>query len=144
MHNPKNDELARYSVSMDARLLEKFDRLIESRGYDNRSEAIRDLIRSALVEEDWAAAASTVAATVTIVYNHHRGNVAERLAELQHHHVGRVVSSTHVHLDNDNCLEVVILRGRSREIRKLAEELVAIKGVVHGKAVWTTEGSDLS
>ena len=137
------DELARFSVSMDSRLLEQFDRLIENRGYENRSEAVRDLIRNALVEEEWAAASQRVAATVTLVYNHHHSGVAERLGDIQHHHVGIVVSATHVHLDNDNCLEVVILRGKSREVRTLAEELVAIKGVVHGKVVSTTEGKHL-
>ena len=137
------NELARYSVSMDARLLEQFDRLIEARGYANRSEAVRDLIRNALVEEEWASASQRVAATVTIVYHHHQSGVVERLGDIQHHHVGIVVSSTHVHLDNDNCLEVVILRGRSREVRALAEELIAIKGVIHGKVALTTEGKDL-
>lgn len=137
------NELARYSVSMDARLLEKFDKLIEERGYENRSEAIRDLIRSALVEEEWASGSQRVAATVTLVYNHHHGNVAERLGHLQHHHLGIVVSATHVHLDNDNCLEVVILRGKSREVRALAQELVALKGVIHGKVVSTTEGTEI-
>lgn len=137
------NELARYSVSMDARLLEKFDKLIEARGYENRSEAIRDLIRNALVEEEWASGSQRVAATVTLVYNHHHSSVAERLGDIQHHHLGIVISATHVHLDNDNCLEVVILRGKCREVRSLAEELIAIKGVVHGKVVSTTEGTEL-
>ena len=137
------EKLARYTVSMDERLLERFDRLIAKKGYANRSEAVRDLIRGALVEEQWARENSKVAATVTLVYDHHAGQVAERLGDLQHHHHGEVVSATHVHLDNDNCLEVVILRGRSRAVRHLAEELVAMKGVKHGKAVFTTEGDDL-
>jgi CopG family nickel-responsive transcriptional regulator len=137
------DKLARYTVSMDERLLEHFDRLIAKKGYANRSEAVRDLIRGALVEEQWARENSKVAATVTLVYNHHAGQVADRLGDLQHHHHAEVVSATHVHLDNDNCLEVVILRGKSRAVRHLAEELVAMKGVKHGKAVFTTEGEDL-
>jgi CopG family transcriptional regulator, nickel-responsive regulator len=137
------NELARFSVSMDSRLLGQFDRLIEARGYENRSEAIRDLVRNALVEEEWASGSERVAATVTLVYSHHHTNVGERLGHIQHHHVGIVVSATHVHLDNDNCLEVVILRGKSREVRALAEELIAIKGVIHGKVVSTTEGRHL-
>lgn len=137
------EELARYTVSMDARLLAKFDELIDKQGYANRSEAIRDLIRDALVEEQWNDANQKVAATVTLVYNHHTGGVAERLGDIQHHACSIIVSSTHVHLDNDNCLEVVILRGKSKAVRTLAEELVALKGVKHGKAVFTTEGSTL-
>lgn len=136
-------ELARFSVSMDSRLSDKFDRLIETRGYANRSEAVRDLIRNALVEEEWAGASQRVAATVTLVYDHHQGGIAERLGDIQHHHVGIVVSATHVHLDNDKCLEVIIMRGRCNEVRHLAEELIAIKGVIHGKVVATTEGKQL-
>lgn len=135
--------VARYTVSMDARLLDKFDALIERKGYANRSEAIRDLIRAQLVEEQWRDATGKVAATVTLVYDHHSRQVADRLADLQHHHHDLVVSATHVHLDNDNCLEVVILRGQARAVRVLAEELIACKGVKHGKAVLTTEGKDI-
>ena len=136
-------ELARYTVSMDERLLEEFDRMIAGKGYANRSEAIRDLIRNALVEEQWAAESGKVAATVTVVYDHHGGNVADRLGHIQHHHHGIVVSATHVHLDNDNCLEVIILRGDIAEVRALATEMTALKGVKHGKAVFTTEGQNL-
>jgi CopG family nickel-responsive transcriptional regulator len=128
---------------MDARLLDKFDALIERKGYANRSEAIRDLIRAQLVEEQWRDATGKVAATVTLVYDHHSRQVADRLADLQHHHHDLVVSATHVHLDNDNCLEVVILRGMARAVRALADELIACKGVKHGKAVLTTEGKDI-
>jgi CopG family nickel-responsive transcriptional regulator len=128
---------------MDARLLDKFDALIERKGYANRSEAIRDLIRAQLVEEQWREATGKVAATVTLVYDHHSRQVADRLADLQHHHHDLVVSATHVHLDNDNCLEVVILRGMARAVRALADELIACKGVKHGKAVLTTEGKDI-
>lgn len=135
--------VARYTVSMDARLLDKFDALIERKGYANRSEAIRDLIRAQLVEEQWREATGKVAATVTLVYDHHSRQVADRLADLQHHHHDLVVSATHVHLDNDNCLEVVILRGLARAVRALADELIACKGVKHGKAVLTTEGKDI-
>ncbi|PKO16765.1 nickel-responsive transcriptional regulator NikR [candidate division BRC1 bacterium HGW-BRC1-1] len=137
------EQLARYTVSMDERLLEEFDRMIAAKGYANRSEAVRDLIRSALVEEQWDNDTGKVAATVTLVYDHHGGNVAERLGHIQHHHHGVVVSATHVHLDNDNCLEVVILRGRIHEVRHLAGEMTAMKGVKHGKVVFTTEGKNL-
>jgi CopG family nickel-responsive transcriptional regulator len=134
---------ARYTVSMDARLLAKFDQLIAKQGYANRSEAIRDLIRAKLVEEQWRDAKGKVAATVTLVYDHHNHQVSERLGDLQHHHTDLVVSATHVHLDNDNCLEVVILRGEAGRVRALADELVASKGVKHGRIVLTTEGRDI-
>ncbi|MCX7018998.1 MAG: nickel-responsive transcriptional regulator NikR [bacterium] len=137
-------EAARYTVSMDGRLLEQFDELIDKRGYANRSEAIRGLIRGALVEEQWSARpAAKVAATITLVYSHHAGGIANQVAHTQHHHCNLVVSSTHVHLDNDNCLEVVIVRGPSARVRKLAEELISLKGIKHGKAVFTTEGKDI-
>jgi len=138
-------EAARYTVSMDARLLEQFDELIDKRGYANRSEAIRSLIRGALVEEEWAASPTAkVAATITLVYPHHSGSIAAQVAHTQHHHHNLVVSSTHVHLDNDNCLEVVIVRGLCSRVTQLAGELISLKGIKHGKAVFTTEGKDIS
>jgi CopG family nickel-responsive transcriptional regulator len=128
---------------MDERLLGKFDAHIVRKGYSNRSEAIRDLIRDSLVEEEWGKAKEKVAATVTLVYDHHASDLSDRLTEIQHHHGGLVVASTHVHLDNDNCLEVVILRGKSKAVRSLSENLIALKGIKHGKAIFTTEGRQL-
>jgi CopG family nickel-responsive transcriptional regulator len=133
----------RFSISMNRELLKKFDHQIGQKGYANRSEAIRDLVRNALVEEDWTHEHEKVAATVTLVYDHHTRELAERLAELQHHHGALVVATTHIHLDNDNCLEVVIVRGAAGAVRRLAELLIAQKGVKHGRAVYTTEGRDL-
>jgi len=133
----------RFSISMNGDLLKKFDELIARKGYPSRSEAIRDLVRHALVEERWARPNEKVAATVTLVYDHHTHELAERLAEIQHHHGSLVVASTHIHLDNDNCLEVAILRGPSGRVRRLAELLVAQKGVKHGRTIYTTEGRDL-
>ncbi len=133
----------RYTVSMDGRLLAKFDALSQKRGYGNRSEAIRDLIRAALVEQQWEDESGKVAATVTLVYDHHSHEVADRLTHMQHHHSNVVVATTHVHLDNNNCLEVVILRGQCKEVRSLAEKLIALKGIKHGKATWTTEGHEI-
>ena len=135
--------VARYTISMDERLLGKFDSHIARKGYSNRSEAIRDLIRDSLVEEEWGKANEKVAATVTLVYDHHASDLSDRLTEIQHHHGGIVVASTHVHLDNDNCLEVVILRGKSKAVRSLSENLIALKGIKHGKVIFTTEGRKL-
>lgn len=133
----------RFSISMKRELLERFDRLIARKGYPNRSEAVRDLVRNALVEEQWDLPDTKVAATVTLVYDHHTRELWERLADIQHHHGSLVVATTHVHLDNDNCLEVVILRGRASRVRRLAELLIAQKGVKHGRVVHTTEGRDV-
>lgn len=135
--------VARYTVSMDARLLKKFDSRIRRQGYANRSEAIRDLIRDSLVEEQWGKTNEKVAATVTLIYNHHTSDLSDRLTEVQHHHGNIVVATTHVHLDNDNCLEVVILRGKAQAVRALSEKLIALKGIKHGKVVFTTEGRQL-
>lgn len=143
-NEPENStSLARYTVSMDGRLLEQFDELITRRGYSNRSEAIRDLIRVALIEEQWTVAPEqNMVATVTLVYDHH-SNVPERLSELQHDYFSIVTSTTHIHLDNHHCLEVVILRGEARQIYQLAEALVTIRGVKHGKAVYSSDGTNL-
>lgn len=136
-------QVERYTVSMDGRLLERFDKVIEEQGYANRSEAIRDLIRSTLVDDEWDKASGKVAATVTLVFDHHTRELFDRLTEVQHHHSKTVVASTHVHLDNDNCLEVIILRGDCEDVKHLAQNLVAMKGIKHGKAVFTTEGKEL-
>ncbi|MBK7494062.1 MAG: nickel-responsive transcriptional regulator NikR [Candidatus Omnitrophica bacterium] len=133
--------MERYTITIPEDLLARYDSLIQSQGYTNRSEAIRDLVRDALIEEEWADASEKVAATVTLVYDHHFAELAHRLTDLQHHHAGLVVVSTHIHLDNDNCLEVIILRGRCGEVRALAEKMIALRGVKHGKVVHTTEGS---
>ncbi len=135
--------LERYTVTIQSELLTRFDDLIQKRGYTNRSEAIRDLVRDALVEEEWAREGDKVAAIVTLVYDHHIPDLANRLTDLQHHHPGLVVAATHIHLDNDNCLEVVILRGESGQVKHLAEKMIALRGVKHGKVVHTTEGSHI-
>lgn len=128
---------------MDGRLLDMFDARNDSKTYANRSEAIRDLVRNCLVEEKVKKSGEKIAATVTLVYNHHKRELMDKLTEIQHHHSKIVVASTHIHLDNNNCLEVVILRGASKDVEALAERMIAEKGVKHGKAVYTTEGKDL-
>lgn len=134
--------LTRFGVSIDAGLLDRFDRLIAARGFRNRSEALRDLIRERLVEEDWATNADVVG-TITLVYDHHVRELAERLTNLQHHHHRNVLSSLHVHLDAANCVEVVVVRGAADAIRGLASHLIGAKGVKHGKLVMSTTGSGL-
>ncbi len=136
-------EIVRFGISINDRLLERFDRLIEGKGYVNRSEAIRDLIRNALVEEAWAREDEQAVGTVSLVYDHHTRDLADKLTEHQHSHHKEIVSSLHVHLDAHHCLEVVVLKGKAREIKRLAEELIGTKGVKHGKLMTTTTGEDL-
>lgn len=133
----------RFGISLDESLLESYDRLIEAKGYMNRSEAIRDLIRSALVEEKWAADDAEVVGTVTLVYNHHVRDLSDKLTEHQHAHHDRVISALHVHLDAHNCLEVLVVRGMVGEVKRIANELIGVKGVKHGQLVMTTTGEEL-
>jgi CopG family transcriptional regulator, nickel-responsive regulator len=137
-------ELTRFGISIDQRLLERFDALLADKGYGNRSEAIRDLIRAALVEEDWARDDKEMVGTVTLVYDHHTRDLADKLTEQQHSHHEAIVSTLHVHLDAHHCLEVVVVRGRASDVKRLADELIGTKGVKHGKLVTSTTGKDLS
>ena len=136
-------ELKRFGVAMDTVLLADFDRLIAQAGYQNRSEAIRDLVRDHLVADQWQDPRATVIGTITLVYDHHSSDVEHRLTHLQHEHAGEICASTHVHLDHDNCLEVIIVRGPSKMVRDLASQLIASRGVKHGKLVCTTTGRNL-
>lgn len=134
-------DLVRFGVSIDQDLLVSFDQLNRRRGYANRSEAIRDLIRDELVQESWETPEADVVATVTLVFDHHQREIADKLTGLQHDEFDVIVSSTHVHLDADNCLEVLILRGAARRVRLIADRLIATRGVRHGKSVMTTSGA---
>jgi CopG family nickel-responsive transcriptional regulator len=135
-------DLVRTGLSLERELLEKFDESIARRSYQNRSEAVRDLIREHLVSEE-GDKNKVIAATLTLVYDHHRPNLSERLTEIQHQAHAQVLAATHVHLDHHNCLEVVIMKGRSVELRKIADQILSLRGVKHGKFVITTTGKDL-
>src|SRR5262249_20390647 len=113
-------ELVRTGVSIEGDLLEEFDKTIARKGYKNRSEALRDLIRESLVS-DAVGANQPVVATLSMIYDHHRPNLSNKLTEIQHHAHGKVLAATHVHLDTDHCLEVVIMKGRSGELQRLAD-----------------------
>jgi CopG family nickel-responsive transcriptional regulator len=132
--------LIRFGVSIEKKLLDLFDRLISKRGYRNRSEAIRDLIRDKLVEEEWAGGTREVVGTLTLIYDHHTRELQARMTELQHTYHAHVISTLHVHLDHHNCLEVLVVRGRPREIRALSDGLLSLKGVKHGRLAATTSG----
>ena len=136
-------DLVRFGISIDERLLTRFDDLIADKGYVNRSEAIRDLIRSALVEEQWSRGDEETVGTVTLVYDHHTRDLADKLTEQQHSHHDAIVSALHVHLDAHHCLEVVVVKGKGNDVKRLADELIGTKGVKHGKLVTTTTGKDL-
>lgn len=136
-------ELSRIGVAIDSDLLEKFDHLIGQRGYTNRSEAFRDLIRDELVEKTWESPESQVVGTVTLVYDHHVRLLSEKLTDLQHDHHKQILSTLHVHLDHDNCLEVLVVRGRAGDVRKIADALTSTKGVKHGRLTITSSGAEL-
>jgi len=136
-------EITRFGISIDERLLKKFDALIDEKGYSNRSEAIRDLIRNALVEEEWGSGNEETVGTVSLVYDHHTRDLSDKLTEQQHSHHKEIISALHVHLDAHHCLEVVVIKGKAKKIRKLAEELIGTKGVKHGKLMTTTTGKGL-
>lgn len=135
-------ELTRFGVSIDEDLLQRFDRLIHEKGWGNRSEALRGLIRDRLVDEDWDSNHEVVG-TISLVYDHHVRELTDRLTELQHDNHANVLSSLHVHLDHYNCLEVVVVRGKALDVANLASHLIGVRGVKHGKLVSTTTGSDL-
>jgi len=130
--NEENKSLTRVSISLENTLLEAFDRLMKAKGYDNRSEAIRDLIRARLIHEGAEQSEGEQVVVVTLVYDHHARELAAKLIGKQHHHHGLVVSTLHVHLGHRHCLEVSVLRGPAKEVRHLGEELLATRGVLHG------------
>jgi len=137
--------LERIGISLEGDLLAQFDRLIAGKGYVNRSEAIRDLIRDALVQREWSESSGKDerVAVVTLVYDHDASSLAQKLAHIQHENHRAVVSALHVHLDAHNCLEVLVLRGRARDVVSMGEGLVSTKGVKHGKLVPATTGETL-
>ncbi len=130
-------KLVRFGVAMEDSLLREFDKYIRQKGYRNRSEAIRDLARNAMVQEAWEQEKGEVIAAVALVYDHEKRGLADRLTDLQHHAASIIVSTLHVHLDERHCLEVIVLRGKASQIRKLANNLLAIKGVLHGGIIAT-------
>ncbi|WP_461211114.1 nickel-responsive transcriptional regulator NikR [Desulfocurvus sp. DL9XJH121] len=133
----------RFGVSLDSDLLDKFDALCEEQSYQTRSEAIRDLIRNTLVKKEWEDTDREIAGTLTMVYDHHQSQLAQRLTELQHEAHEVILSSLHVHLDHSNCLEVLVLKGQGEVVRRLGQKLISTKGVKHGKLSLTTTGEEI-
>ncbi|MHB8111821.1 MAG: nickel-responsive transcriptional regulator NikR [Syntrophorhabdaceae bacterium] len=135
--------VTRFGISIENPLLKRFDDLIERKGYSNRSEAIRDLIRDSLVAEEWGASDSETIGTITIVYSHETRELTDTLTDLQHHYHSSIISAMHIHLDEHNCLETIVVKGRARDIRIIADKLIGTKGVKHGKLTATTTGKHL-
>jgi CopG family nickel-responsive transcriptional regulator len=137
-------KITRFGVSLESMLLEKFDRLNSQKGYKNRSEAIRDLIREKLVSEEWGSSEHETVGVFSLVYDHHQRELNKILNHIQHQYLEVIVSSTHVHIDHHNCLEVIILRGKADVIKKITDQLASTRGVKHGKLIMTSTGSDLN
>jgi|SRR6056297_2806586 CopG family nickel-responsive transcriptional regulator len=133
----------RFGVSLDLDLLNKFDDLCNERSYQTRSEAIRDLIRNTLVQKEWEDADKEAVGTLTLVYDHHKSDLSQKLTEIQHDYLDVIVTSMHIHLDHDNCLEVIVLKGQGMRIKETADKLTATRGVKHGQLSLTTSGKDL-
>jgi CopG family nickel-responsive transcriptional regulator len=135
-------DLIRFGVSIDQKLLEKFDQLIKNDNYQNRSEAIRDLIRESLVEEEWHINQQIIGA-IALVYDHHQRRLVNILLDIQHdfHHI--IISSQHIHIDHDNCLEIMVVKGRAEYVRDLYHKIKATKNVKHVDIIRTTSGRNL-
>ena len=137
------EAVVRFSVSLEPKLLNDFDRVLVRKRYETRSEAVRDLIRDKLVLDNWDDKREAIG-TVTIVYDHHLRDLTRKLTALQHDFHKVILSAMHVHLDHDNCLEVLVVRGQGKTIREVADRLISTKGVKHGKLTMTTTGKELS
>lgn len=139
-------DLVRFGVSMPSELLKEFDRYISARNYQNRSEAIRDLIRDKLVEQEWIEPreGTDVVGAITFVYDHHKRELVNALLEVQHHFSASVLASQHIHLDHDHCLEVTIVKGKTDAVRALAYKIKSMKGVMHCAMSMTTTGEHIA
>ena len=135
--------LVRLSLSLEASLFEKLERLVEASGYENRSEFVRDMIRDRLVGEEWREGGGEVLGTITLLYDHHKRELSEKLTEIQHHHHHNVLAATHVHLSHDICAEMIMVRGQPPDITSLADELRKQRGVLHATLTTTSTGSCL-
>jgi len=137
-------DLSRIGVAIDSDLLTRFDRFISKQGYTNRSEAFRDLIRDRLVNLAVESPDSPVVGTITLIYDHHGRLLPNKLMDLQHLHHDLIISTTHAHLDHNNCLEVIVVKGESKRVQRLADLLIGTKGVQHGRLVMTSPKACLS
>jgi CopG family transcriptional regulator, nickel-responsive regulator len=143
MRTAKSDGVVRFTVSVPRDLAKQLDQMTRERGYDNRSLAVGDLIRAGLIEHRQNIGTQEIAGTITLLYDHHKQHVQAALTDIQHDHHDIIISTLHVHLDHHNCLEVLVVRGQAALVKKIADELIAAKGVKHGKLTVTSTGKDL-
>jgi CopG family nickel-responsive transcriptional regulator len=139
----EKDQVARFGVSLSRALLKELDCMVRKKGYRNRSLALSDMIRDQLVDYRQEVEDGDVVGTITLVYDHHRPHVQETLTDLQHEHLETIISTLHVHLDHHHCLEVLVVRGKASLIRRVADQLIAARGVKHGELTLTTTGKDV-
>ena len=135
-------ELVRFGVSLEKKLLEKFDSFIRERNYTNRSEALRDMIRQELIRKEWVEG-EDIAGAITLIYDHHRKDLLSKITDIQHNFQKLIISTQHIHLDHDNCLEIVAVRGNPAEVQRLADTMKSIKGVKHGTLSMSSTGKDI-
>jgi CopG family nickel-responsive transcriptional regulator len=133
----------RFGVSMEDILLGKLDAMVREKGYPNRSEAIRDLVRRTIVDDEWTDTEGDIIGVLVIVFDHHKRELSSRLLKKEHHWEGNILSTLHLHLDHDNCLEVKVIRGRAQEVRDFADEMISMKGIKYGTLVRATAGEEL-
>lgn len=138
------EKLIRFGVSVDKKLLDKFDALISKHKYSNRSQAIADFMREKLVEQDWNTQKNKVAATISLVYSHHRRAMLNKVVDIQHDFEKIIISTQHIHLDHDNCLEIIAAFGKGQKILDLAQRLRAVKGIKHASFTMTTSGKQMT
>jgi CopG family nickel-responsive transcriptional regulator len=139
----KKETVSRFSMSLPPSLLRQLDEMSADKGYDNRSQAIADMIRDRLVEHRQKYGDEDIVGTITLVYDHHKPHLQATLTDIQHDCHDVILSTVHVHLDHHNCLEVLLVRGKAAIVKKIADELIAAKGVKHGKLTVTTTGKNL-
>lgn len=135
-------DLVRFGVSLEKELLDKFDKYVRKKNYPNRSEAFRNLIRQELITREWQGG-NEIAGAITLVYNHHKRELVNKLIDIQHDFQKIIISNQHIHLDHDNCLEIVALKGKPKEAQKLANILRSVKGVKHGTLSMSSTGRDI-
>jgi CopG family nickel-responsive transcriptional regulator len=136
-------QVVRFGVSLEKDLLDRFDKLIEEKDYSNRSEAIRDLIRENLVKKEWTKG-KEIAGAITLVYDHHKRELVNTLTNIQHDFHRLIISTQHIHLDHNNCLEIVVVRGKPKEVERLSQKMRSTKGVKHGSLTMTTTGRGIA
>lgn len=136
-------KIFRFGISLDKELLDKFDRLIKGKNYSNRSEAFRDLIRQELVKKEWQEG-HEVAGAINLIYDHHKRELLNKITDIQHDFQKLIISTQHIHLDHNNCLEIIAVKGSPKEVQRLSDTLISIKGVKHGTLSMSTTGRDIT